>query len=221
MRPNEPTHPQQQDPGGEKPKGPPPSRWVWIFAVACFAIPVVSLGGAIPAMIGVGGGLGCLNIARQLATTTRHKVFQCGAVAAGCWAIFFAFAAGVALITGDLDTAEKPPATSTPQTASSSMSAGGSDELSALLASDDIEVDETRRKIYKKAISTRNHIEFAQEQRSRIREKGFDTSGSDAQIARLKEMDEKHREFIARFYKISRTELEDIINEGDRKEWPR
>lgn len=210
----------QNSPWLDKQKTQPSPPWAWIFAAICFAIPVISLGGAIPAMIGVGGGLGCLTIARQLKTRTRNRVVLCGAVVAGCWAVFLAFAVGVSMLTSPPETTREAAPISDPQTATSGVSAAG-DELGALVETEDIELEENRRRIYKKAISTRNHVEFAEEQRERIREMGHDTSGSDAQIARLREMDEKHREFIARFYKISRTELEDIINEGDRRGWPR
>jgi hypothetical protein len=48
-----------------KPKNPPIPAWAWIFAVLCAAIPLVTLGGAIPAGIGFGGAGGCIGLARN------------------------------------------------------------------------------------------------------------------------------------------------------------
>jgi len=220
MKPTTPDN-ASKSPRLDKQKTPAPPAWAWVFAVACFAIPVVALGGAVPAMIGVGGGMICLAIARRLAMRASNRIVLCGAVVVGCWAVFLTFAVGVSRLTTSPATTSAPPARLAPQTADPGVSAGVEDELGALVDSEDIELEGNRRRIYKRAISTRNHVEFAEEQRARIMEKGMDTSGSDEQIARLREMDEKHREFIAHFYKISRTELEDVINEGDRKNWPR
>jgi len=43
----------------------PLPKWAWIFMVACFAIPFVALGGALPVLIGFGGAYSCAVIARQ------------------------------------------------------------------------------------------------------------------------------------------------------------
>ena len=39
----------------DKPEQPPIPPWVWVFVVACGAIPVVALGGAVPMALGFGG----------------------------------------------------------------------------------------------------------------------------------------------------------------------
>src|SRR5436190_17401625 len=50
--------------------------WAWGFIVACGAIPVVTLGGALPAMIGVGGVVGCraASLDTSMAAGTRVAI---------------------------------------------------------------------------------------------------------------------------------------------------
>lgn len=81
--------PKSTDP--DKPPPPPIPWWVWVFVVACAAIPVVSLGGAIPAGIGGGGAAGCIGISRNAAMPAAARVGICVVVTAICWALFGAF----------------------------------------------------------------------------------------------------------------------------------
>ena len=39
--------------------------WAWVFVGGCLLIPVVTLGGAVPAVIGFLGAWGCASIAKQ------------------------------------------------------------------------------------------------------------------------------------------------------------
>lgn len=73
-------------------------RWVWGFVIACMAIPVVSLGGAIPGAIGGAGAYGCYRAARRADSTTARRVAICTAIAVGCWLAFIAFIAAVAVV---------------------------------------------------------------------------------------------------------------------------
>lgn len=77
----------------EKPKNEvskmPPS-WAWIFIFACVAIPVVALGGALPAGLGAGGALGCYRAARNTERSTRTNVMYCIGITIGVWAFFLA-----------------------------------------------------------------------------------------------------------------------------------
>jgi len=77
-----------------------------------------------------------------------------------------------------------------------------------------------RREIYKTAVRTRYHIEFAKEQRSKDKAKGLDVSSRDRQIRRLEEMHEDHLDFVARFHRMPRAQLDEIVAEGDRSDWP-
>ena len=65
-----------------KPAIPP---WAWIFAVLCGIIPIVTLGGAIPAAIGFGGASGSIAVARSDSMTTFPKIFTCSVITFCCW----------------------------------------------------------------------------------------------------------------------------------------
>jgi len=67
--------------------GPVPS-WAWAFVVACGIIPIISLGGILPAAIGFGGAAGCYAIAKDDSKQVTTRVALCAAVTGLCWALF-------------------------------------------------------------------------------------------------------------------------------------
>lgn len=77
----------------------PMPAWGYVFMAACGLIPVVSLGGAVPAVIGAAGAVGCLGAARDGSKGLAERAGRCLAITAGCWVIFLVFlmAAGVML----------------------------------------------------------------------------------------------------------------------------
>jgi hypothetical protein len=79
-----------------RPAKPPIPWWGWAFAVGCALIPVLSLGGAIPAGIGFGGAGGCVAVARKAGMSTPVKALICGSILGACWIAFFALVMAVA-----------------------------------------------------------------------------------------------------------------------------
>jgi hypothetical protein len=79
------------------PKGVTPA-WANLFALACAVIPVLTLGGAIPMVLGMGGASGCVAVARnkQMDITTRIAV--CAGITVGCWVALFAILNGLLLL---------------------------------------------------------------------------------------------------------------------------
>ncbi len=75
----------------------PIPKWVWIFVVACAAIPVVTLGGAIPALLGIGGAAACVVISRHPTRSTRAKTLWAAGITALSWALLIVF---VSTVTG-------------------------------------------------------------------------------------------------------------------------
>ena len=73
--------------------GLPP--WAWIFVVACFAIPVITVGGALPTGIGFGAAGGCAQVAKKTDWETPPKVLACAGIAAGAWILVFGLLAAV------------------------------------------------------------------------------------------------------------------------------
>jgi hypothetical protein len=70
--------------------------WAWIFIGACALIPIITLGGAVPAGIGAGGAFGCASVARDPRRSESGRVGTCLAIAAGCWGLLLGFLALVA-----------------------------------------------------------------------------------------------------------------------------
>jgi hypothetical protein len=62
--------------------------WAWLFGGACLAIPVVSMGGAIPAAIGFGGASLCGSIAKKEETSAGARAALCLVVTAAAWGLF-------------------------------------------------------------------------------------------------------------------------------------
>jgi hypothetical protein len=73
--------------------------WAWGFAVACAIIPILTLGGAIPGAIGVGGAAACIAAARDSARSTVTRLIVCCGITAVCWGLFLALLGGVALLS--------------------------------------------------------------------------------------------------------------------------
>jgi hypothetical protein len=71
--------------GQEAPPPAPLPAWVWVFVVACAAIPVVSLGGAVPAVLGVLGAGGCVSTAKAKGLPLVARLGICLAITVACW----------------------------------------------------------------------------------------------------------------------------------------
>jgi hypothetical protein len=69
------------------PGKPPIPSWAYLFAGACGIIPILTLGGAIPAVIGFGGASSCIAVARNRDMDPGLRVGLCAGITLGCWAI--------------------------------------------------------------------------------------------------------------------------------------
>jgi len=80
-------------------------KWMWIFIVACGIIPVLTLGGVIPLLIGLGGASGCVAVSRHPTRSTRAKAVWAVGITVVAWVLLIAFlvtlAGGRALLTLD------------------------------------------------------------------------------------------------------------------------
>jgi hypothetical protein len=63
----------------------PLPTWAWPFMIACALIPVVTLGGALPALIGFAGASGTMTISRLNKRSRAVRVVACAAVTVVCW----------------------------------------------------------------------------------------------------------------------------------------
>ncbi|HLF92382.1 MAG TPA: hypothetical protein VJB14_02905 [Planctomycetota bacterium] len=62
--------------------------WAWVFIVLCAAIPVITLGGAIPGAIGGGAAAGCAGVSRIQTLSTAARVGICIGITVAAWVAF-------------------------------------------------------------------------------------------------------------------------------------
>lgn len=65
--------------------------WTWIFFVLCLLLPVVTLGGAVPAALAVLGILLCFHIASVRKHKTVVDILLCLVVTLAMWGVSFCF----------------------------------------------------------------------------------------------------------------------------------
>jgi hypothetical protein len=71
---------------GQEVKLPAPiSGWIWFLIIACAMIPVISLGGIIPILIGFGGVTGCLKVVQNPRINVRQRFIFCVGITILCW----------------------------------------------------------------------------------------------------------------------------------------
>jgi len=212
---------------------PPIPPWAWLFAAACFAIPVIAIGGAFPTALGLGGAFYCLAVSREAKKTVGRKLIHCTVVTIACWGFFIGLASGVMLLQkrfpNFIQTRHTQPVV-TLQNATPSSFAQHATQLEEKVqqtaarlesATQSVLEDEAaRRKIYSRAVRIRKHIEEALARRADWEARDRDLTVLDEQIAHMEEMHEQSLDFATRFHKISRQQLDEIIREGDRKGWP-
>jgi hypothetical protein len=62
--------------------------WAYFFILTCVLVPVVSQGGAVPTVIGLGGAAGCTKLSRDTTLPVAKRVLLCAAMTAGAWGVF-------------------------------------------------------------------------------------------------------------------------------------
>lgn len=70
--------------------------WAWPFIAACFAIPLMTLGGALPTGLGFGAAAGCAQVSKKPDWDTLPKVVTCAGIAGGAWILVLALVAALA-----------------------------------------------------------------------------------------------------------------------------
>ena len=72
-------------------------KWVIVFVILCGLVPIITLGGAIPIMIGMGGASACVAISK-METSTGLKVFLCILITIACWLVLLISGIGFSLL---------------------------------------------------------------------------------------------------------------------------
>lgn len=66
-------------------------NWIWIFIIGCLAIPFYTLGGAVPAVIGMLGAILCAKVSVQPSMGVPLKAFLSLAITGLSWFLLFMF----------------------------------------------------------------------------------------------------------------------------------
>ena len=61
--------------------------WTWIFVCACIAIPIISLGGALPVVIAILASIGCVRLSVSPTMKTAGKILSCLGITLAAWAV--------------------------------------------------------------------------------------------------------------------------------------
>jgi hypothetical protein len=73
----------------------PTPQWAYFFAVACGAIPLLTLGGLIPAALGFGGASSCLAVSRVGALPSPLRLLACVVITGACWFLLVVLVAAI------------------------------------------------------------------------------------------------------------------------------
>src|SRR5687767_12733313 len=73
--------------------------WAWLFAGACAIIPILTLGGALPAALGFGGAAGVVAVARNPSMSTGARIAACLGITVVVWILFAVLLGGIAALT--------------------------------------------------------------------------------------------------------------------------
>lgn len=71
--------------------------WVMVFFVICILIPIVSLGGALPALFGLGGAGLCVSVSKT-SLSVFIKVILCIGISLLAWFLWFLLIFGIAAL---------------------------------------------------------------------------------------------------------------------------
>lgn len=65
--------------------------WSWLFALTCFIIPILTIGGALPSLIGMGGGVYVLATANRRSESEWVRIAKMVGIILITWLVFLMF----------------------------------------------------------------------------------------------------------------------------------
>jgi len=71
--------------------------WVLVFAILCLLIPIVSLGGAIPAVLGILGIAFCVSVSKS-SMSVSARVIVCILITLAAWVLWFLLMVGISML---------------------------------------------------------------------------------------------------------------------------
>jgi hypothetical protein len=88
------------EPASEPAVQPDTPAWAWTFVVLCALIPVVTVGGAFPVLIGMLGATQCRRVSVWSTVGVPAKVAVCSLITVGCWMLLALVLGGLSLLVG-------------------------------------------------------------------------------------------------------------------------
>ena len=88
------------EPATEPVVQPDTPAWAWTFVVLCASIPIVTVGGAFPVLIGIIGATQCKRVAGWSTVGVPTEVAVCSLITLGCWMMLAPILAVLSLLTG-------------------------------------------------------------------------------------------------------------------------
>ena len=70
--------------------------WGWVCVVACGAIPILTMGGALPGALGFGAAAACAGISKRPDWPIAGRVAACAGIVVAAWVVLGVIALGAA-----------------------------------------------------------------------------------------------------------------------------
>lgn len=73
--------------------------WAWVFIALCMLLPIISLGGALPALFGFGGAYFCVRMSKA-PMHAALRAFLCTLITLAVWGVWLLVSIGITVLTG-------------------------------------------------------------------------------------------------------------------------
>ena len=191
----------------EKKKTP---LWGWAFGLICLTIPVVSVGGMIPSILGGLGFISCYGISRDGKGSESRRIINCSIVTGFCWILF------VTLIF--LVESHQSKQNEEQQAKAEVAREEFKKEIEAARAPKVLTLDEEKA-IYAETLSKREGIVALESEIKTHLAEGRNTDVLLKQLVHRQVSHKRGMDFTAKFHRITPEKLQEIIARGDAEAW--
>ena len=168
--------------------------WAWILVGACVLIPITAIGGLVPSLLGAGGAISVLKLARDESYPPGKRMMLSFSMTVFVWCLFVGF--------------------------SWAMHEAVSPNKQVNVIEKSLDDETVRQEIFKTATRSFFAMDETREKIAELRREGKDTSFFRKRLARQEERAVGDREFAAKFHRVSLAQVELIVAEGLAEDWP-
>ncbi len=169
--------------------------WAWILVGACVLIPITAIGGLVPSLLGAGGAISVLKLARDDAYPPGKRLMLSFSMTVFVWCLFVGFSWAMHEVVSSPD-------------------------KQVNVHEKNLDDEGVRQEIFKTATRSLFAMDETRERIAELRREGKDTSFFRKRLARQEERTAGDREFAAKFHRVSLVEVEQIVAEGLAEDWP-